>query len=57
MARRLGREAGLFVGLSAGAAAAAAFDLARELHQGAVVTLFPDAGTKYVSLGVFDLEE
>jgi cysteine synthase B len=56
MARRLGREAGLFVGLSAGAAAAAAFDLARELHRGVVVTLFPDAGNKYVSLGVFNLD-
>jgi cysteine synthase B len=54
MVRRLGREAGLFVGLSAGAAATAAFEVARELDQGVVVTLLPDDGSKYISLGVFD---
>lgn len=57
MTRRLGREAGLFVGLSAGAAVVAAFEVARELDHGCVVTLLPDGGGKYVSLGVFDLEE
>lgn len=54
MTRRLSREQGLFVGLSAGAAAAAALDVALGLDQGTVVTLFPDDGSKYVSLGVFD---
>jgi cysteine synthase B len=54
MARRLGREAGLFVGLSAGAAVTAAFEVAGELEQGVVVTLLPDDGSKYISLGVFD---
>jgi cysteine synthase B len=54
MTRRLGREAGLFVGLSAGAAVAAAFDVAKGLDEGIVVTLLPDDGSKYVSLGVFD---
>jgi cysteine synthase B len=54
MARRLGREAGLFVGLSAGAAVTAAFEVAGELEQGVVVTLLPDDGSKYTSLGVFD---
>lgn len=54
MTRRLSREQGLFVGLSAGAAAAAALDVALALDQGTVVTLFPDDGSKYVSLGVFD---
>jgi cysteine synthase B len=56
MARRLGREAGLFVGLSAGAAVAAALDVAKTLEEGVVVTLLPDSGSKYVSLGIFDLE-
>lgn len=54
MTRRLSREQGLFVGLSAGAAAAAALDAALGLDQGTVVTLFPDDGSKYVSLGLFD---
>jgi cysteine synthase B len=54
MTRRLAREAGLFVGLSAGAAMAVALRVAQELEEGVVVTLFPDDGSKYVSLGIFD---
>jgi cysteine synthase B len=49
MTRRLAREAGLFVGVSAGAAAVAALRIAERLESGVVVTLFPDAGYKYVS--------
>jgi len=49
MTRRLGREEGLFVGISAGAALVGALDLARTLDHGVVVTLFPDAGYKYLS--------
>lgn len=49
MTRRLAREEGLFVGVSAGAAAAAALRVAETLREGVVVTLFPDAGYKYVS--------
>ena len=49
MVRRLGREEGLFVGLSSGAAAVAALKVARELDEGMVVTVFPDAGYKYLS--------
>ena len=49
MTRRLAREEGLFVGISAGAAAAAALRVAGRLEAGVVVTLFPDAGHKYVS--------
>ena len=57
MARRLARKAGLFVGLSAGAAVAATLKVARKLEQGVVVTLLPDDGSKYVSLGLFDMED
>jgi cysteine synthase len=46
---RLAREEGLFVGISAGAAAVAALEIARQLDEGIVVTLFPDAGYKYLS--------
>lgn len=49
MVRRLAREEGLFTGISSGAAAAAALKVAEELDQGVVVTVFPDAGYKYLS--------
>jgi cysteine synthase B len=49
MVQRLAREEGLFVGISSGAAAWAAFQVASGLDHGVVVTLFPDAGYKYLS--------
>jgi len=49
MVRRLARQEGLFVGISSGAAALAALQIAQELEQGIVVTIFPDAGYKYLS--------
>ena len=49
MVRRLAREEGLFVGISSGAAALAAIRVANELEEGTVVTIFPDAGYKYLS--------
>jgi cysteine synthase B len=49
MVRRLAREEGLLVGISSGAAAAAALNLARELREGLIVVVFPDAGYKYLS--------
>jgi cysteine synthase B len=49
MVARLAREEGLFVGISSGAAAVAALRVAEELDEGIVVTLFPDAGYKYLS--------
>jgi cysteine synthase B len=51
--RRLARNAGLFVGPSAGAAVAAAIQVARRLTRGTIVTVLPDDGSKYVSLGIF----
>jgi cysteine synthase B len=49
MVKRLAREEGLFVGISSGAAAVAALQVANELEEGVVVTVFPDAGYKYLS--------
>jgi cysteine synthase B len=49
MVKRLAREEGLFVGISSGAAAVAALRVASELDEGLVVTIFPDAGYKYLS--------
>ena len=57
VAQALARAAGLFVGFSSGAAVAAAVQVAKELPEnsdGVVVTLLPDDGSKYVSLGLFD---
>jgi cysteine synthase B len=49
MVQRLVREEGYFVGISSGAAAVAALQIARELDEGMIVTVFPDAGYKYLS--------
>jgi len=49
MTRRLAREEGLFVGISSGAAAIAALEVARQLESGIVVTIFPDSGYRYLS--------
>ena len=49
MVLRLAREEGLFVGISSVAAAVIALRVAQELEEGIVVTLFPDAGYKYLS--------
>ncbi|HEY7365694.1 MAG TPA: cysteine synthase A [Methylomirabilota bacterium] len=51
-ARRLAREEGLLVGISAGAAAFAACAVAAELDPTRlVVTVLPDTGERYLSLG------
>ncbi|MBN1304289.1 MAG: cysteine synthase family protein [Anaerolineales bacterium] len=50
MVGRLAQEEGLFVGVSAGAAAVAAIRVAEALDEGTVVTVFPDAGYKYLSI-------
>lgn len=54
MVLRLAREEGLFVGVSSGAAAAAALRIAAEIDQGVVVAIFPDSGYKYLSEKFWD---
>jgi cysteine synthase A len=50
--RRLAREEGLLVGISAGAAVFGACAVAAELGPGRrVVTVLPDTGERYLSLG------
>ena len=49
MVLRLAREEGLFTGISSGAAAVAALEVAAGLDTGIVVTVFPDAGYKYLT--------
>jgi len=50
---RLGREEGVLVGQSSGAAIWAALKVARTLEEGVVVTLFPDFGDKYLSTNLW----
>ena len=56
MARRLAREEGLFVGISAGASVAVALRVARELEEGVVVTVLCDSGGRYLSESFWDEE-
>jgi S-sulfo-L-cysteine synthase (O-acetyl-L-serine-dependent) len=53
MVYRLGREEGLVVGQSSGAAMLAALAIGRELRQGVVVVLFPDFGDRYLSTNLW----
>jgi S-sulfo-L-cysteine synthase (O-acetyl-L-serine-dependent) len=49
MVKRLAREAGILVGISAGAAVATSLRVARELESGVVVTVLCDSADKYLS--------
>jgi len=55
--RRLAREEGLLVGVSAGAALAATLRVARQLERGVVVTVFPDGSEKYLSESFWNIDE
>jgi cysteine synthase B len=54
MTQRLGREEGLLVGISSGAALACALEVARDLSGGVLVIVFPDGGDKYLSGPVWE---
>ncbi len=54
MVKRLAREEGLLVGVSSGAAAAAALRIAERERRGVFVTIFPDDGAKYLSERFWD---
>jgi S-sulfo-L-cysteine synthase (O-acetyl-L-serine-dependent) len=53
MVYRLGREEGLVVGQSSGAAMLAALAVGRELREGLIVALFPDFGDRYLSTNLW----
>ena len=52
-ARALAREESLFVGMSSGAAMAAARRIAAELNEGLIVVILPDGGERYLSTKLF----
>jgi S-sulfo-L-cysteine synthase (O-acetyl-L-serine-dependent) len=54
LTRELGKREGLLVGVSSGAALACALDVAEEIGSGVIVTVFPDAGDKYLSERFWD---
>jgi cysteine synthase B len=49
MVKRLAREEGILVGISAGAAVATALHVAKEIEEGVVVTILCDGADKYLS--------
>jgi cysteine synthase B len=51
--RRLTAEAGVFSGISGGAAVAGAARVAREIGEGVIVVVLADGGWKYLSTGVW----
>ncbi len=57
LVRRLAREEGLMVGISAGAALDATLKVARRLKEGVVVTVFPDGAEKYLSETFWSAED
>jgi len=52
--RELGKREGLLVGVSSGAALACAMKVAGKIRSGVIVTVFPDAGDKYLSERFWD---
>ena len=53
MVYRLGREEGILVGQSCGAAHLAALEVARTLTAGTIVEIFPDFGDRYLSTNLW----
>ncbi|MCK5098270.1 MAG: pyridoxal-phosphate dependent enzyme, partial [Desulfobacteraceae bacterium] len=56
-ARSLAVKEGLFVGMSSGAAMAAAIEEAQRIKKGHIVVIFPDSGERYLSTSLFSVEQ
>jgi cysteinyl-tRNA synthetase len=57
MARRLAKTEGIFVGMSSGAAMAAALKEAEQMETGTIVVVLPDGGERYLSTSLFAVRE
>ncbi len=57
MARHLAKTEGLLVGMSSGAAMAAALKEAQQMSQGTVVVILPDGGERYLSTSLFTVRD
>lgn len=51
--RLLAAREGLFLGMSSGAAAAGALEIAKKMVKGTIVVIFPDRGDRYLSTTLF----
>ena len=56
-ARMLTKKEGLFVGMSSGAAMAAAIKLAMEMEKGRIVVILPDGGERYLSTPLYTVKK
>lgn len=54
LARDLFKKEGISVGISSGAALWGAIQIANQIQEGTIVTIFPDRGDKYVSTSLFN---
>ncbi len=57
MTRRLGKEEGLFVGMSSGAGMVIAAREAEKMDGGTIVVIFPDSGERYLSTPLFAVKK
>lgn len=53
LCRKLAREEGIFVGMSAGAAMGGALQLAERIESGTIVVIFADSGERYLSTHLY----
>ncbi len=53
LSRQLATKKGIFVGMSSGAAVAAALRIARDMYSGIIVVILPDRGDRYLSTTLF----
>jgi len=54
--RSLAIKEGIFVGMSSGAAMAAALEEAHQIKKGCIVVIFPDGGERYLSTNLFSVK-
>ena len=56
MMRKLGKEEGIFCGISSGGAVTAALKISQQVEDAVIVTIICDRGDRYLSTGLFGVE-